>query len=417
MHNIIKAVLCAGLISGCTSNIISTHTTANGKDNLEGIPYFLPQTELTLEVFAGYFEGQEGAREYAALDGRFAETVNVVPDNRVPLYAAYDGSVSADDHVCIGLSPLGLLQSVQIVSAERSDDILVRLAQTASILGTGGGAPPGLLLALAADEDAKPRKLVWEKKPFIKIAILAAEPNDRFNDDIIRKSINAHLNLLRAKLGDGKIELDPAFKNLVEPSSKAHFFEFSTDADISSVPLPGLTTEVERTLEEPGVYVRSVSRQRIFVQPSEHTIGPSRFVTFVGPDPAATTFVKLSRSPFVQKEYNLALTDGTLNKFEVKKPSAALEISSIPLEVAGAIIETPARFFGAIARSARSEAGVLQAQAELLRARAEIEKVRKDPTQTITAPGNAGDEVDIAGSLPSKQGFTSNLTCFGQDES
>ena len=110
------------------------------------------------------------------------------------------------------------------------------------------------------------------------------------------------------------------------------------------------------------------------------------------PDVQTADWFSFSRAAFVRKDITLKLQGGAVKSVDLKKPSEALAVVSMPLNVAGAVIETPARFFTAIGKSFKSESAALNAQAELLKARAEFEKARAGKDATVPAGSGAAAE-------------------------
>jgi hypothetical protein len=129
------------------------------------------------------------------------------------------------------------------------------------------------------------------------------------------------------------------------------------------------------------------------------------------PDAASTRTLDIERTFAVAKSYRVALTNGVLTKFEVEKPSEGYAAATLPLDIAGAVIETPARFFTAIGKSMRSQTSALAAQAELLKAEIELEKVRRGEAGAVPAGAAASAGSSFASQRNAPAAISPGVVC------
>ncbi|MCZ6795276.1 MAG: hypothetical protein O7J95_16850 [Planctomycetota bacterium] len=107
-----------------------------------GIHYFLPRVRLRLAVTAR--AGEDGGLEDLQL--ALEETV-FEPDPRAFYRLDYRASAFSADEVEISLTPNGLLERISAVTDESSDDLAVRIVESAAEISRAIAAIPGARVA------------------------------------------------------------------------------------------------------------------------------------------------------------------------------------------------------------------------------------------------------------------------------
>jgi hypothetical protein len=84
--------------------------------------------------------------------------------------------------------------------------------------------------------------------------------------------------------------------------------------------------------------------------------------------------LNLSRAVFVEKVHEISLTDGSPAEMKLKKPSEGLEIVSLPLEIAKAILQAPAEILQLKINQNDKEKELANSKNEKIKAQAELAK-------------------------------------------
>jgi len=409
----------AGLaLAGCTTSVSTD--VVNAGDG--GILYYLPKARMKIAAFAGYSAVIGGPKDDRAAflmmnQLRFdvlAPTLSA--DTSKGYYLSMQPSAMSDDHFCIAMTPDGMLSQVGVVTADRSGAIVQRLAETIATFATG--APIS-----AADQESiqKAQRFstenlvvlpsVFDAQPF---AVLEFDPDEPAEISSARTLVEVGLSkriaqaeaapLFSAMGLQQKIEAKSAAVSATEElkgTKGAPLFSFAGEGERGQ---PRIKSGVD------GVVYRSVAERKFTV--SSFDAKPKTLFMMM-PDPSTDSFIDFSRAPLIRKAITMKLNNGMLASVEVDKPSEGLAAASLPLNVAGAIIETPARFFTAIAAATKSETALLNAKAELLQAEAELLKVRQGEDGKVPAGAAFSNSTAIASNPTAPAAFTSGLTCAG----
>lgn len=400
-------MLCAGAcglaLSGCASSVSTRPAAASGKD----IRYYLPKARMKIAYTAGYSASVSGApanRNAAVVMDRLrldVLTPTLTADTSQAYFLSMNPSTLSDDHFCIALSPEGMLTHVGVVASDRSGAILQRIAETVATFVGGVPFPPGFRL-----EGAEP-VVVFDSEPFV---VVEFDPDSADEIAITQLQIRAALmeRAEQAQLAPvgllaqatPKIEVKEAQVKIADKLRQPETALLSFQADEKGrSPLTGGAD---------GVVYRSVSERSFVIG----ALGATTPVRVMMPDPATDTFVDFSRAPLVRKSTTMTLHKGMLASIEVDKPSEGLAVVSLPLNIAGAVIETPARFFTAIGSSFRAETGALVAEAELLKAEIELEKLRRGEAGAPAGGAAAsGTSAATLSALPAQNEFIAATNC------
>jgi hypothetical protein len=357
--------------------------------------YFLPMARTTVELTAGYtfIAGGEQAPPLLQLDKISVNMLapQIGPDVKRPYTLSLAPSSRSDDRFCVSFQPNGLLSEVKVISADRTGDIVERLAETAATFVTGVPDGGGMFDSLEI-EKARGR-FYFEPRPF---ATVVFDPDDASELTSANSVARANLALRIAE-----VMLDPvAAVKAMDEKFEGKKVAFRLSEAMSSVisngaPVFAVDGAAPPLAEAPlrkGVYYRPMTERSFRVS----AVGgaPRRFFATM-PDVTVAEWVEVSRAALVRKSTTAKFTNGQLQSIEIDKPSEALAAVNMPLDIAGSVVETPARFFTAIGKSLRSETALIAAQAELIKARAEIEKVKRGETASPPT-GAASDGTNTA---------------------
>ncbi len=414
MKRIFATAILFMLLAGCASGSLKSELLSDSNRDASGLRYSLPRGRVEVHVRLGYLyyppdKNKKNSEkvEIALLAPEIVGTV-AVADPEATYLLELSASSLADDHFCISVGQNGLLQSVGVVNSDRTGDIVQKFAESLAAVWTFPGS-----MNMGHAYDPRAEVWLWEETPFIKVRF---DPDDRLETASMQKSVveglfrrvNAINQDVPAALKAAGLKHDSSLK--AAPMSAA-LRDASQAQNLISLVGGNDVQSAAPSKPVPGVYYRA-SIERIFaVGPPEGVKGLKQESIQIMPDRKSTGWIAVTRAPMVRKQTTLALTNGTLTAVEINKPSEALAIASLPLNVAGAIIETPARFFTAIGKSFQSETAMIAAKADLLKAEAELEKLRQGNDAKIPAGKDFSGSTPLASSLNEPKAFNSGLTC------
>jgi hypothetical protein len=396
------------MLAGCAGAAVKSINLAERPEAAaqSGLRYYLPTTYLKVAVTAGYVLS-EGAPKTLSLDQLKVEILGGEPaaDTSTPYLLVIKSSSRSDDHHCFVLNENGLLKTVDYVGADRTGDILTSLAGAAAVLVTPvPGAPP-----VETKMVRVPQRIVWDANPFVEVLVNPAEDASLADaQKIVRRALSNRLRELeisndyQAKVIASEPRLDKAIKNGDD------LISVRAADDASARPAPK---------EASGVVYRIPVKRLYVAGPAIDGTGVDRSAHVLGPDALGAGWIAITRASFTRKETQLGLSNGMLVSVDINKPSQALAVASLPLEIAEAVIETPARFFTTIASSFKSEANLLSARAELLQAQAALEEIRKGGEATVPDGAGLTDQgVPIGPKANPPEKFNSELSCPSQSD-
>jgi hypothetical protein len=425
------SITSAPIIDGMVA--LTPQGTPKSVSTVSGLRYALPKGRLKMQVTAGFFyyptmKKMKGALELAQLAPAIVGVVDA-PDSDAQFFLKLNPSILSDDDFCIGVGENGLLSSVGVVTADRSADIVKKLAETAAVFFGGPPVPAGGILSSGAGPRRTNGIPVWDKAPFVEVVF---DPDSKIEVEAAQKTIAAAL-IARGEAARQNPSLTLAStreeikaKNLVYEANPELLANMNSDkpylvatTDLlrgkelnpySDDRFPGV--EFDKPNPSAGVFYRVRSDRSFEVKPAGGLQGRLQQSIAALPDKSSTGFIKVSRGALIRKETGLALKDGMLVSVHVNKPSEALAVVSLPLDVAGAVIETPARFFSSIAAATRSDTALLSAKAELLQAEVEFLKAAKgEEAKVPQGAAFPAASPGIASPLKPPAAFSSGLTC------
>ncbi|MCX7096446.1 MAG: hypothetical protein NTV43_00905 [Methylococcales bacterium] len=282
----INTLVAIALLTGCTAIKTKTNPASPEKADF-GIPYFLPDSliQLTIkkvtEIDAAGIPLPGKSPKYS-----LSADTKLIPDTSNQYIMQAPTNVLASDRLCVSRSTTGLLQSVQFATDDKTDEILVKLAELAAKVGktmTGFGTPA---------TPPKEETVIALGNPYDKAALLP------------------QIQTALPEIDDLEFTNLPAKTPRTCPE---HAVCFST---LKSVPV---------FLKTKGVNVATAIAQVVDI---EH----------VGK-------LEVNRPFLAQQVTKIGFKDGVLTSLSVKKPSEGLALASLPLDILNVIMGVPANFF------------------------------------------------------------------------
>lgn len=310
MNRITPFLVVATLTLGCSMVATSSKEILNKSETLKttGAYYFLPSGKIHIQVL-------KGDSDYAL---KFVETI-LVPDHSEVFLLDYKNSAVSDDTLTIKLTPDGLLSKVETKAADKTGEIIIKLAEV------------GKEVAKAAAYVSS----VGEKPEVIRdLTFSSSDVN----------AINAEL----AKIPGANLQ-------------------------INLDPLASLASTI--TGESKGICFRPQTPFKLgFVKNNE--LIEQRILLL--PDRAPRVCMPLERAPFVSKVTNLSFEKGILTEVHIEKPSEALAFMEIPLSIAKMLASLPAELLQLKINYSNREKELATAQkAELEAKQALLEYLKK----------------------------------------
>lgn len=411
-HFVLAGIVVLACAPGCTTTAVQSTFAKNGAAGA-GVPYFLPVGRVRIDLRLGYVRLDDDTIGFGGLDAFILDPQSDAdPGARYVL--RYRPSALSDDQVCFAVGPNGSLSAVQFAAADRTADVVQRLAETAAVVAGLPGGDLGDPLRLNVTGRVK---VVYEDKPFV---TLSFNPDSSEEIDGARVTLrNALIARLQEVAGEpdlAKAHLPEkfAFKSVRFAESEQREITDNTQSLFRFEAPGGPSARAPLPDKVGGVVFRMSAPRRVTFKPAG---GVEREAVVILPDPSTTAWLPVDRARFVRKTTNLTLRDGALVAYEVNKPSEAYAVASLPLEVAGAVIETPARFFASIGNSFRSQSGLLRARADVVKAEAELEKVKQGEAIQIADAKDAKASAKIGSAIAAPASPQWSLGCTKGTES
>jgi len=291
-------------LAGCSMNpmLLSQPVVHDHADRPQeiGMFYHLPKTviELTISSWGkikqvvvdndGEGEGIP-VPEVVVID---SVTTREIADSRYAYALQYDPSITSNDRVCMGVSPEGLLQSVEGAADDKTGDIAIAIAKLA-----GRIAGPGAFGLTQTKKDD-----LFTPLRTMKIEI---DPLDERQWQVVNSAMRARLGRVADHYEFGVADL----KNLVGAASP------------KSCPLNSVCY---RTRVPAHLFL---ARKR----GHEYQVTSSIFRNVVSQK--ITANIDVSRAFMVEKVTRLTFNNGTLIAVNVRKPSEGLAVAKLPLTV------------------------------------------------------------------------------------
>ena len=268
-----------------------------------GMVYRLPKTVITLTI-SSYGKVKAGDKEGAGIAVPEvvlidSATTREIADSRYAYSLQYSPSVTSNDRVCMGVSPGGLLQSVEGAADDKTGDIAIAVAKLAGRL-----AGPGAFGLTKETEDLGPGAIQKLRTMTIEI-----DPLDERQWQLVHTAMRATLGHIADKYQFGVADM----ATLVGAASP------------KSCPLNSVCY---RTRVPAQLFL---ARKR----GNEYQVTSSIFRDVVSQK--ITAHIDVSRALMVEKITRLSFKDGTLLAVNIRKPSEGLAVAKLPLTVLDAI--------------------------------------------------------------------------------
>lgn len=373
---IVVAALGLALMGGGCSRAVKTKAYNPGPEKLsKGVIYYLPSGRIRLEISEGRDNQDRVSFQLRTMPTEYYS------DTSLPLVLDYSSPLGADETFCVSRGSDGLLTKIEVDSADRTGDIIVKIAETVATAVLRVPSGGGLRTAARTVKPPAPREPIT----------LVFDPCSK--DD---REIKAARGRLEEWFGDG---------------TKVTF----------KFPECGKPKETIAKCELGSACYRSKTKILFSVDASDVPVSPGGLgkvhadLTADYPANDHVGVVDLKRTVLTRTVSSLGFESGMLTEFGVSRGSPLYEAARLPLRVINAVLDVPVSFFNKIAAGFKSEAAANQAAAELIKAQAELEKVRKDSQTPTSPPSGPGQGSGDIGSTPSPPAaFVSDKVCKGK---
>ncbi len=283
----------ASFLTACAS-IYDSERARNDGGTVDGLVYFVPTSLLKITMGPGENDG----------DGLSITLENVtVPDHSKAYELKYRPSAFANDDIFLATDAKGLLTTANTTAEDATGDVILALAKSATGLVTFGVPPSS-----RREKSARPGRRPLCKMPSSRWTIVI-DPLDR--------------QTWPYWLDDACIQVDPVGDGP------------PTDLGVSA----GAHGKPEKATCDSGICYRIAYPYRVTA-----TFSPEMYeqVTFgfLGASPVFSYDV--TRAPFIRKSVSLTFDEGVLTEVGVNKPSVALAVAELPLNLTKAILSAPA---------------------------------------------------------------------------
>jgi hypothetical protein len=123
--------------------------------------------------------------------------------------------------------------------------------------------------------------------------------------------------------------------------------------------------------------------------------------------------IALDRAPFVEKIHDITFTNGTPSEISIKKPSEALEVAKLPLEVVGAVFRTVGELIQLRIDTTGKEAALAEKEVALIEARQKLRDAERQQTQALESARLRPEQVLMFGA---SGGFLRSQSLIKQNE-
>lgn len=279
--------------------------------------YYLPIATLQVTATAKVLIKKQTAPPQVSpelIELTIQTTVQYVPDTANPFALQYQGSWFSSDNFKINLNSMGLIEGVNVTAEDR----------IANIISSISDAPKTILSKANLEQAFAPEDGITTEEKVVTTTFYIS------SDEL--KSMKADCSW---KIPiDGSTPLDASF-----------FLKFDSSTAEVGQKVEEVTTELK------GIFIRPVSRTRMFVflKKDERDKNDTKFENgifkseLVVPDNSRVISIRINRSSFVKKTYGLKVSNGLLAENSIDKPSEVEGFISIPIAVAKAIVSIPAQ--------------------------------------------------------------------------
>jgi hypothetical protein len=370
---LIIVLLFTGLLSSCT--VVKTNYSTDAKKSAT-VYYYLPESILKIKTtvkVAVYYNLDDSKLNGSCkvVEQSFVATTQMIADTKNLLSLNYKPNALMADDIKYGVNSMGLLETVNITTEDRTADIISKLTEAPKvILSLSGGAPktPNII--------AKIKEYTADFE--LKASFVSSEPY------IISWPI-----IITNELGKDDFITVPA-----------DFQISSKDISAISPSLIKLITgdENSKTIETEGIITRPLKNVELNIKSAYEGFNPSLPTNVVIADNSKLIIIPINRTAFVKRVNKIGIQNGIIISNEINKPSSVEGFISIPINIAKAIISIPAQLVQFRFDNTKSldtlekaklsyEKSILDSQKFSLTKEQEIEKLKLEMQKSLLEAG------------------------------
>jgi len=427
MNHIKSIILIFSLfLTACGNPLNTKGFNADLEKGVKGIPYFLPTARIKVSLVKNT---EDTGPIY---DLRINQTEDLIPDTGHPLVLYYEANrfagLFSDEHLCVARSQTGLLESVQFVAADRTADVIIKVAETARAIAlAAAGIPPvGGSALLSASKRPFFGAIAMDKGHEEFLA--AFDPGNTVERDSVENAISDIIREEYTKwrksstdngIDSGMVPIGGENNRIITSSNDNSNKEQSLPAKLVEFGGQAIEAQQEASLKQcksGSLCFRTLKSSVLeFRFGSEKNMTPAWFKSVMIPDKKNVGVLDIGHAFLVHKVTKIGLDKGILLSVNINTPSSALATAELPLDVINALLDVPVGFFTNIAAGFQSEADATNAQTNRIVAQAGLDKAIRDalaggiPTSVNT--GSTPSASDIGAELSPPTTFKSGLTC------
>lgn len=312
---ILLLILLLGLFSNCS--VVKTNY-ADIPSKQATVYYYLPESIIKIKgsvKVAVYYNADSTLSESSrVIEQSFSTSTEMIADTRDLLSLNYTPNALMSDEIKYIVNSKGLLETINIVTDDRTSDIIAKLAEAPqTILGatTGQAKADGIIIKIKE----------FSSDFAIKSSAISTGPTT------IKWNI-----LITNELGKDEYQ-----------TVHADFQLSSADA-IANPPrvtqLINNDTNSTRT-ETEGILTRPIKNMQLNIKSAAGGLSESLPVNLVIADVEKLITIPVNRTAFVKRTNKIGIADGIIISNEITKPSSVEGFVSIPINVAKAVISVP----------------------------------------------------------------------------
>ncbi|MDP1774745.1 MAG: hypothetical protein Q8L15_20955 [Methylobacter sp.] len=315
----ISCFICISMLYGCSAIKTITDTSPEG---MFGIPYYLPKNLVELKV----------TRTVKGQDLSYAIEVKpiLIPDTENRFVLQRQPNPLASDRLCVARSNTGLLQSVQFATDDKTDEILVKLAELAAKVAKTAATGPAGLRGRAVDLPEG--------------SITATAIGDPEKPEMLRQQIIAVL------------------------------------PEVTSLEFPGIMPySKDRKCPPEAICFSTLTSTPVLINIERNGLKLNAATTVSLVNFSQVGKLKIDRPFLVENITKLGFDNGVLTSMAFKQPSEGLALVSLPLDILDAVMAVPANFFStALGGTFSDQKSILEQQKTLAGSQNDIRKSEKE---------------------------------------
>lgn len=313
--------------------------------------------------------GKLNALRQGAQQPGFDATVGVPQVIADPLrtYAlCYNGNIFSDDEIEVKTTAAGLLSEVTVSADDRTDDVVRKLAEglveVAKLTSVGGlSGTLGFLRKASAEDLNAPR---CDTKDY-NITLLV-DPTDQDGTQGLIESALAGLGLGTLEDEEDGEDGPRTGEGCIDYKELNALLRTPTNGSSTSPLNPLEEADLDNLCSQGACYARTAP---VAFNVTETSTGMGANFLAELPNQGPVGVVSFARGTFVKIDAKATFSNGMLTAFSYKKPSSALAVASLPVDILKSIVSIPSAAFETKNGAVEAQAALLSSQAELLSAR------------------------------------------------